>query len=214
MFLRCCFCEIFELMGKFHTTTGGHVVQSTINRVILILGSYLLHSRTSHTSLMRTEQQQQQQKKIEQYITIYKSATIENAEPKEYNINIINQSNYTKSTKTQRIIPSLQQPSRQRKQSVSEDNWALIIDENEQNVTKGLFSDHSDTCSNDDRHDEQEHKTRKRQLQQQKKTHQYIYHHLQSKVQNQSNTTTSISINEAKQNRRRPNESPHHRNSH
>ena len=107
MFLRCCFCEIFELMGKFHTTTSGHVVESTIKRVILFLGSYLLHSRTSHTYLMRTEQLQQQ-KKIEQYITIYKSATIENAELQEYNIDIINQSNYTKSTKTQRIIPSLQ----------------------------------------------------------------------------------------------------------
>ena len=209
MFLRCCFCEIFELMGKFHTTTRGHVVQSTIKRVILILGSYLLHSRASHTFLMRTEQQQQQ-KEIEQYIAIYKSATIENAEPKEYNIDIINQSNYTKSTNH----PIIAAASRQRKQSVSEDSWALIIDENEQNVTKGLFSDHSGTCSNDDRHDEQEHKMRKRQLQQQKKTQQYIYHHLQSKVQNQSNTTTSISINEPKQNRRRPNESPHHRNSH
>ena len=111
--------------------------------------------------------------------------------------------------------PIIAAPSRQRKQSVSEDSWALIIDENEQNVTKELFSDHSDTCSNDDRHDEhKEYKTRKRQLQQQKKIQQYIYHHLQSKVQNQSNTTTSISINEPKQNRRRPNESPHHRNSH
>ena len=210
MFLRCCFCEIFELMGKFHTTTSGHVVESTIKRVILFLGSYLLHSRTSHTYLMRTEQLQQQ-KKIEQYITIYKSATIENAELKEYNIDIINQSNYTKSTNH----PIIAAPSRQRKQSVSEDSWALIMDENEQNVTKELFSDHSDTCSNDDRHDEhKEYKTRKRQLQQQKKIQQYIYHHLQSKVQNQSNTTTSISINEPKQNRRRPNESPHHRNSH
>lgn len=98
MFLRYCFCEIFELMGKFHTTTGGHVVQSTINRVILILGSYLLHSRTSHTSLMRTEQQQQQQKKIEQYITIYKSATIEMQNQR----NTISTSSINQTTQNQR----------------------------------------------------------------------------------------------------------------